>query len=208
LPDSGILTMLRDIQVSLGLSQDGNDRQMNRANESSDINTRTSASRTLDRIKLQLGLREKTEMEELQEQVCPKLTFEQRMMGFIGCFACGIVLTLTSMFSFTKLVLGYPRDFAIKYTFGNIIAIASSCFLMGPMRQLRNMSAESRWIAASIYLGAMVMTLVAAFGMQHAEITVLCIILQFCAGVWYMLSYIPFGRKMLAKCCKSLIDEE
>jgi len=129
------------------------------------------------------------------------------MWGFGFCFLAGVALTLTSMFSFTKMVMGHPRDFAIKYTFGNILAICSTGFLIGPMRQIKNMSAESRWIAALIYAGAMVLTLVAAFAIKSAGITVLCIMCQFCAGVWYVLSYIPFGRRMLKKCCDDALSD-
>lgn len=118
----------------------------------------------------------------------------------------GVLLSLTSMFSFTKLVLGYPRDFAIKYTLGNIIAICSTAFIIGPMRQVRNMSASHRWLAAMLYVGAMILTLVSAFYAKSAFITLLCIIAQFCAMVWYVASYIPFGRRMIAKCCESTLD--
>lgn len=128
------------------------------------------------------------------------------MYGFVICFSAGILLSLSSMFSFTKLILGYPRDFAIKYTIGNILAICSTGFLVGPGRQLRNMTAANRWIAALMYLVAMIMTLVSAFKIQIAVVTVLFIALQFCAMVWYCLSYIPFGRQMLAKCCKGVLE--
>ncbi|KAJ1635457.1 vesicle transport protein, partial [Pavlovales sp. CCMP2436] len=133
--------------------------------------------------------------------MCPSLTYEQRLYGFAICFTAGVLLTLTSMFSFTKLLLGYPTDFAIKYTFGNLIAICSTGFLIGPMRQFRQMTAATRWMAVVVYFGAMVMTLVSAFKIQIAMVTVLFIIIQFCAMVWYALSYIPFGRQMMAKCC-------
>jgi hypothetical protein len=128
------------------------------------------------------------------------------MYGFGICFAAGVLLSLSSMFSFTKLILGYPRDFAIKYTIGNVLAIMSTGFLIGPGRQIRNMTASSRWVAALIYLVAMIMTLVSAFKIGIAGVTVLFIVIQFSAMVWYCLSYIPFGRKMLARCCKSLLD--
>lgn len=110
------------------------------------------------------------------------------------------------MFSFTKLLLGQPRDFAIKYTLGNVLALCSTAFLIGPMRQVRNMTASHRWVAALIYLGAMAMTLVSVFKFENAPLTLVCIIMQFCAMVWYVLSYIPFGRSMMQKCCRQLAE--
>jgi hypothetical protein len=32
---------------------------------------------------------------------------------------------------FEQLLLGNPRPFAVCYTFGNILSIGSSCFLVG-----------------------------------------------------------------------------
>lgn len=238
------MPMLRDIKVKMGLHEPPT--PMQRATES------VRSNPTLDRLKTRLGLQEKTDLQEIQDAMCPSLTYEQvctrvprpahrlargeptpqvpartwrfeaeprgslrchalaptqqRMYGFGICFSAGILLSLASMFSFTKLLLGYPRDFAIKYTIGNILAICSTGFLMGPARQLRNMTAAKRWVAALIYLFAMVMTLVSAFKIQIAMVTVLFIVIQFCAMVWYCLSYIPFGRQMLAKCCKGVLE--
>lgn len=128
------------------------------------------------------------------------------MYGFVICLTTGILLSLSSMFSFAKLILGFPRDFAIKYTLGNVLAICSTGFLIGPGRQARNMASSSRWIAALVYLAAMVMTLVSAFKIQIGLVTVACIVVQFCAMVWYCMSYIPFGRQMLAKCCAGVLE--
>jgi len=248
------MPLLRDIQVKMGVHEPPS--AMERAQESVRRNP------TLEKMKIKLGLQEKSELQQIQESMCPSLTYEQvrgavrlgraargtrpeaaggarvgrlaesrplmcvrvrsppvgrpavrrarrtpqRMYGFGICICAGILLSLSSMFSFTKLVLGQPRDFAIKYTFGNVLAICSTGFLIGPGRQLRNMSASSRWIAALIYLFAMIMTLVSAFKIQIAGITVFFIIIQFCAMVWYCLSYIPFGRQMLAKCCKGMVE--
>jgi hypothetical protein len=141
-----------------------------------------------ERLKVQLGLqeeKEKTRCEELQECVsCPPLSYEERLGGFALCFGAGMFLTLTSMFSFARLLRGYPRDFAIKYTCGNLIAICSTAFLIGPRKQIQNMSHERRWIAALVWLGAMAMTLISALAVESAELTTLCILVQFGAGIW------------------------
>ena len=39
----------------------------------------------------------------------------------------------------------------------------STFFLMGPMRQLKYMFQETRWIASLLFIGSVVFTLVAAF---------------------------------------------
>lgn len=57
---------------------------------------------------------------------CPKLSYSTRLMGFAVCFLLGFILSLSSLMSFTQLLLGNPRPFATKYTLGNAISIASS----------------------------------------------------------------------------------
>jgi len=66
------MSVLRDIQVSLGLQQPGAS-QLDRARD----DTGGRGTSAVDRIKQRLGLQEKSEFQELQESMCPKLTYEQ-----------------------------------------------------------------------------------------------------------------------------------
>lgn len=145
-----------------------------------------------ERVRVTFGLqkeKEKTRLEELEETLtCTWLTYEDRLLGFALCFGAGILLSLSSMFSFARLLRGYPRDFAIKYTCGNLLAICSTAFLISPRKQVANMTHERRWVAALAWCGAMVMTLISAFAIHIGEITFLCILVQFGAGVWSALS--------------------
>ena len=63
---------------------------------------------------------------------------------------------------------------------------------------------ETRLIATIVYLGALVMTLVSAILLRNALLTLICVSVQFCAYIWYAASYIPFGRKIIKKCCKCM----
>lgn len=65
--------MLRDIKIGLGLEQPST---MDRVVEGSGMGSRSSSS-TVDRFKQALGLQEKSELQELQESLCPALTYEQ-----------------------------------------------------------------------------------------------------------------------------------
>ena len=53
--------------------------------------------------------------------------------------------------------------FGTFYTFGNIVALCSTMFLMGPKRQLRNMTRANRRMATGVYIVAMIVTLSLAF---------------------------------------------
>ena len=118
-------------------------------------------------------------------------------------------MVILSVFNFSKLIGGNPVPFALQYTFGNILSICGTMFLVGPKRQLRNMTSATRWIAALVYVSAMAVTLVACFvikGNGGGIIVLACVIVQFCAMFWYALSYIPYGRRMFRACCVSAID--
>lgn len=45
---------------------------------------------------------------------CPALTYKQRLVGAVACMAVGWLLSLSSLLSFTRLLLGNPLPFAYK----------------------------------------------------------------------------------------------
>ena len=57
------------------------------------------------------------------------------LKGFAACFVLGVCISLLGaiMFALNPLNLS---TFAILYTLGNVVAIASTLFLMGPMKQV------------------------------------------------------------------------
>ncbi|XP_064014295.1 vesicle transport protein SFT2A isoform X3 [Pogoniulus pusillus] len=90
--------------------------------------------------------------------------------------------------------------FAVFYTLGNIAALASTCFLMGPVKQLKAMFEPKRLIATIVMLLCLLLTLCAVFWWNKKGLAVLFCILQFLAMTWYSLSYIPFARDAVIKC--------
>ncbi|XP_067845192.1 vesicle transport protein SFT2A isoform X2 [Heptranchias perlo] len=95
--------------------------------------------------------------------------------------------------------------FAIFYTTGNIAALASTCFLMGPMKQLKKMVDPNRLAATIVMLLCFILTLCAVFWWHKKGLALVFCILQFLATTWYSLSYIPFARDAVIKCCTSCI---
>lgn len=136
----------------------------------------------------------------------PTLTWEERIMGFLGCFAIGFTLSLTSVFSFPQLLLGDPSPFAWKYSVGNVLGLASSAFLVGCQSQVEQMSSPVRLGATVTYLASIGVTVFSALVLREPLLTVAAMVVQFCALAWYCASYIPFGRWMITKvvgkvCC-------
>ena len=138
--------------------------------------------------------------EPLQLRCCPELSWEERMMGFFGCWAIGFALSLSSVLSFPMLLLGDPAPFAWKYSIGNILGIASSTFLVGPRAQLEAMASPVRLGATACYLASIALTVFAALVLEDAPLTLTTMTIQFAALLWYCASFIPFGREMLRHC--------
>ena len=63
-----------------------------------------------------------------------------------------------SIFRFTELLAGRPRDFALMYACGNIVSLAGTSFIVGPCRQLKNMFKKNRWVATVIYFASIGVT--------------------------------------------------
>ena len=170
----------------------------------------------LDGVRGAVGL-QPTRREEVIDASCPSLTFKQRLWGFGICFGIGCIVSLGSMLFWHKLLHGNPGPFAINYTLGNLISVASTFFLMGPHRQLKRMSHPTRAGVALVFVLSAAATLVCAFLLPSmtpqlspiviAVIIVACMVVQFSAFFWYALSYIPYGRRMCKACFSSAMQE-
>lgn len=132
------------------------------------------------------------------------LSWSTRIKGFLICFILGFVFSIMgSLFLFLKNGLTL---FGIFYTLGNITALSSTCFLMGPLNQLKKMFASTRIIATALVLILILLTLLSAFWWKKTGLVILFCILQFIAMTWYSLSYIPYARDAVKKCFESCIN--
>lgn len=128
---------------------------------------------------------------------CCELSYRQRIIGFVSCFSVGFLLSFVAT---TKLWTGDYTGFGSLYTCGNVLALCSTGFLMGPVSQLKNMFHSSRIGATLGYLIMIGVTLTVAFAYEgggKAFLVILCVIVQCLALTWYTLSYIPFARDMV-----------
>ena len=125
---------------------------------------------------------------------CPALSLKQRIIGAFTCLAIGCLLSLGSLMSIAKLLMGNPIPFAFKYTLGNLLSLGATSFLVGPTRQLKQMMEPSRRLASLTYFGTLIGTLVCIFVLHSGLLSLVFIILQFFALTWYILSYIPYGQ--------------
>jgi len=154
------------------------------------------------------------------------MTWEQRITGCLVCIVLGFLISMGSTFRLIKLMKGDPMPFATMYTTGNLIGLASTCFLYGPWQQMKKMFASTRWwcvfapcvtndlytfimsrlFATGAYLFFMALTLFLAFYPYEIPLRLLWLVfsifLQFLALIWYSLSFVPFARQIALQCMK------
>ncbi|XP_061063038.1 vesicle transport protein SFT2A [Eubalaena glacialis] len=132
------------------------------------------------------------------------LSFNTRLKWFAICFVSGVFFSILG----TGLLWlpGGIKLFAVFYTLGNIAALASTCFLMGPVKQLKKMLETTRLLATIVMLLCFILTLCAALWWHKKGLALLFCILQFLSMTWYSLSYIPYARDAVIKCCSSFLS--
>ncbi|KAB5561140.1 hypothetical protein DKX38_006097 [Salix brachista] len=124
----------------------------------------------------------------------------------------------------SMLVFFNPVKFGITFTFGNLLSLGrsvfwsyilswsrfycSTAFLIGPKRQVSMMLDPVRIYATALYLASIIIALFCALYVHNKLLTLLAIILEFGALIWYSLSYIPFARAMVSKTMLACFDTE
>ncbi|XVE58385.1 hypothetical protein DITRI_Ditri04bG0165700 [Diplodiscus trichospermus] len=141
-------------------------------------------------------------LDDESEGLC-SLSPTQRIYAFAACLLSGLVLMFLSLIVFAK-----PIKFALLFTFGNVLAVGSTAFLMGPEQQLRMMFDSVRVYATAIYIGFVVLALICALWIQSKILTILAIMCEICALIWYCLSYIPFARRIVSDLMIRFCDTE
>ncbi|KAB2055128.1 hypothetical protein ERO13_A11G014300v2 [Gossypium hirsutum] len=141
-------------------------------------------------------------LDENSEGIC-SLSTTQRIYASAACLLSGLVLMFLSL-----IVFAIPIKFALLFTFGNVLAVGSTAFLMGPEQQLRMMFDSVRVYATVIYIGFVILALICALWIQSKILTLLAIICEICALIWYCLSYIPFARRIVSDLMVRFCDTE
>lgn len=126
------------------------------------------------------------------------LGWTSRIKGFAICFVSGFIFSILGTFCLAIPGKGL-RLFALFYSIGNITSIASTCFLLGPVKQIKKMFHPTRVLATLVALMFLALTLMSAFWFKKTGLTVVCCLIQFLAMTWYSLSYIPYARDAVLK---------
>ncbi|KAK3218209.1 hypothetical protein Dsin_012179 [Dipteronia sinensis] len=147
--------------------------------------------------------REESFLEEEESDGLCSLSYTQRMYAFAACLVAGLACMFLSMIVFIK-----PIKFAILFTLGNLLAVGSTAFLIGPAQQINMMFDSARIYATAVYLGCVVIALICALLIHSKVLTLIAIICEICALIWYSLSYIPFARRIVSDLMVRFCDTE
>ncbi len=104
--------------------------------------TSSTAASSTSYVQVPTWLGGSGEEEEEDPCACLKLSYYQRVVGFVACFSLGAIISFMSI----PLLLN-PAKFALPYTLGNILSLLATGFLVGPKRMCRQMCAPVRYIA-------------------------------------------------------------
>ncbi|KAI7892364.1 Got1/Sft2-like family-domain-containing protein [Mucor mucedo] len=124
------------------------------------------------------------------------LSKSQRMFAFGACFVSGALLSILSTL---VLLVGNIVAFAILYSCGNVISLFSLTFIIGIPKQLKTMFAPVRFWATVAYIVLLALTLAMSIWLRNFALSIVLVIIQFSALVWYSASYIPYGREIIRR---------
>lgn len=114
-----------------------------------------------------------------------------------------------SLMRMKDLMVGNPAPLVATVTFGNILSLCGTFFLAGPRSQVRRMFHGSRRNASFMYLGSLAITFVLLLMprfMGRGLVLFVLLLSQYASISWYGLSYVPFGRDILKKCCRRMVS--
>ncbi|KAN0066548.1 hypothetical protein ACQY0O_000642 [Thecaphora frezii] len=125
-----------------------------------------------------------------------ELTRQQRMIGFAACLVLGFVLSiLGSVFLFT----GSLTSFAILYSLGVVISLTGTGFLLGFMKQFKQMFAKVRIVFTLAMMASFAMVWVSAFAIGSAIVSLIFVVVLYVSFTLYSLSYIPYCIELLKR---------
>ncbi|TPX34007.1 hypothetical protein SmJEL517_g03246 [Synchytrium microbalum] len=121
------------------------------------------------------------------------LSLTQRLVGFGVCLLLAAICFLLAFFVGLPLMVISPSKFAVPYTFGSILAMASFALLRGPATHLKNLFSRERLPFTGLYFGSMALTLYFSMGLHSYLGTIFTAVIQIICLLYFLGSYVPGG---------------
>ncbi|KAJ1823156.1 protein transport protein sft2 [Coemansia sp. RSA 2599] len=131
------------------------------------------------------------------------LTLMQRWVGFAGCAVLALFCFLMAFLALPMMIVK-PQKFATAFSLGGLATIAAIALLRGPRAHTRHLLSRGRLLFTASYFGSVFFTLFFS-AVAHSYLgTLLFVVVQVVALVWYVVSYFPGGSAGLQSTTASL----
>ncbi|RMZ78910.1 hypothetical protein DV737_g3690, partial [Chaetothyriales sp. CBS 132003] len=127
-----------------------------------------------------------------EEEAWFALSRWDRLLIFGGCNLAALACFVICFALFPVLSIR-PRKFAILWSMGSLLFLASWAFLLGPYQYATHLASGPRLPFTAVYFGSIAMTIYFAVGLHSTILTLLSSVIQLVALVWYLVSYFPMG---------------
>uniref|UniRef100_A0A1D2AH93 Vesicle transport protein n=1 Tax=Auxenochlorella protothecoides TaxID=3075 RepID=A0A1D2AH93_AUXPR len=105
----------------------------------------------------------------------------------------GVMFLLASLFVFLPLIILSPSKFALTFSLGSGLILASLGALKGWRQMAGHMTAKERLPFTAAYLGSLVGTIYAAVVMHSYVFSIIFCVTQIITLLYYLASYFPGG---------------
>ncbi|KAF2667429.1 SFT2-domain-containing protein [Microthyrium microscopicum] len=117
-----------------------------------------------------------------------------RLLVFGGLnVAAAVMFVICFALMPTGLLLVRPRKFAVLWTVGSALFLASWAVMMGPIQYALHLFSGPRLPFTAAYFGSIGLTLWFSIGLHSTFLTLIACIFQIFALLWYLVSYFPMG---------------
>jgi hypothetical protein len=84
-----------------------------------------------------------------------------------------------------------------RWTLGSLLFVISFGVLQGPVAYMKHLISSERLPFTVAYFGSIAATLEFSIGLKSTLLTLLAVIVQVIAALWYTVSYFPMGSQSL-----------
>mmetsp|Transcript_12657 Transcript_12657/g.20274 ORF Transcript_12657/g.20274 Transcript_12657/m.20274 type:complete len:211 (+) Transcript_12657:54-686(+) len=123
-----------------------------------------------------------------------EMSYMQRMAGFIMTLIAGLVMMGLASMYLPMVLIGMPQKFAFTYAVSNLLLLTSSCFMVGPKKQIENMMQSHRAFAAVGWLTSTLGLLYVVWRMRFFVYVATALSVQVVCLLYYVGTYLPWGN--------------
>lgn len=134
--------------------------------------------------------------EPLEEPSWFTMSRWDRLLVFGACLAFSALL-FTACFALLPVLAVKPRKFATIWSLASLLFVISFGVLQGPVNYLYHLFGPNRILFTIAYFGSIIFTLISSLALRSTILTVLAVIIQILAALWYTISYFPMGSQSL-----------